>query len=85
MSLCESSQEVKMIIKELNVYTTSTKLEHNTQIMSMKKSASKLKWNNLNNLVYQVSNKMILVLFVRIYNFTYIKFNTKQSVYYIEI
>lgn len=56
MSLCESSQEVKTIITELNLYTTSTKLEHNTRIIRVKELASKLKWNDLNNLVYQVSN-----------------------------
>lgn len=85
MSLCESSQEVKTIIKELNLYTTSTKLEHNTRIIRAKDLASKLKWNDLSNLVYQVSNKMIMILFLalaRIY-FNYI--NTKQSVHYIEM
>lgn len=56
MSSCESSQEVMLIIKELNLYMTSTKLEHNTRIIRVKELAAKLKWNDLNNLVYQVGN-----------------------------
>lgn len=55
MSSCDSSQEVETIVKELNLYTTSTKLEHNTRIIRVKELAAKLKWNDLSNLVYQVS------------------------------
>ena len=58
MSSCDSSHEVQTIIKELNLYTTSTKLEHNTRIMRVKELASRLKWNDLNNLVYQVSSSI---------------------------
>lgn len=66
MSLCDSSQEVQKIIKELNLYTTSTKLEHNTRIIRMKELASKLKWNDLSNLIYQVSVNNTLSLYTAV-------------------
>ena len=92
MSLCESSQEVKTIIKELNMYTTTTKLDHNTRIIRMKELATKLKWNELSNLVYQVSNQMVLlymkyyyIWYYYIYEGTILKLMEESIVAYVKL
>jgi len=55
MSMSDTSQEIYDMIAELKIYTTTTKLEHNTRVMRTKTLASQLKIDELNDLVCQVN------------------------------
>ena len=57
MSMSDTSQEIYDMVAELKIYTTTTKLEHNTRVIRTKALASQLKLNELNDLVCQVEYK----------------------------